>query len=156
MKKIISMTKAVGMTAFIAAVILKSVYFLHFIKENFSAANILLIIGIMLLALSYFVSSIESNVGKIKMGFNLLFTIFLIGSLFFLIFFPGANVMLFIVISLIPILMLLLLANNNMQQTAIFTREDLLWVIAILFVMLFLTITWNIHLSSIIPQKMNL
>jgi hypothetical protein len=156
MKKIISITKAVGMTAFIAAVILKSVYFLHIIKENFSVANILLIIGIMLLALSYFVSNIESNVGKIKMAFNLLFSIFLIGSLFFLIIFPGGNAMLFIVISLIPILMLLLLANNNMQQTTTFTREDLLWVIAILFVMLFLIITWNIHLGSILSHKLNL
>lgn len=152
MKKSISLTKAVGMTAFIAAVILKSIYFLHFVKENFSISNTLLILGVMLMALSYFLSNIESNIGKIKMVYNLLFSIFLVGSIFLFIFLPGGNAMLLIILAIIPILIMSLLIPNIKKQSSIFKIEDLIWVVAILFVMFFFIITWNIHLNSIVSQ----
>lgn len=155
MKKIISMTKAVGMTAFITAVTLKSVYFLHIVKENFSISNTLLTIGMMLMALSYFVSNFESNIGKIKMAFNLFFSIFLVGSIFIFIFLPGGKIMLFMILAILPILMILTLTNLNKQQTSIFKYEDLIWVVSILFVMICLVITWNLHLNSIISLNLN-
>jgi hypothetical protein len=156
MKKIVSIIKAIGMTAFMFAVILKSLFFLYVFKESIFGSNPLLVIGVMLLALSYFLSSFKSDEGRSKSAFNLLFCIFLIGSLFMLFFWQGSRLMLLIVISLIPILIFMLLPKKNSQISNPFTYEDLLWIIAILFGMTVYFITLILHLNTVIVQHINL
>lgn len=151
MKKLFSISKIIGMTAFIIAVVLKSLYLLNILIETPIGANPMLVIGVMLLATTYLFASF----GKIKdifyFIFNQLFGIFLISSLFFFMHWPGGVIMLLLMLGLIPILLLFLIMTRKSDNESTITREDLLWVIAILFVMLFFQVTWILHFSKLIP-----
>jgi len=149
MKKIISLTNAVGMTAFIAAVILKSIYFLNLISFTVLGSKFLLVIGLLLMSVSFFIKIIEPNTDTIKRIFNLLFSIFLIGNVFFQVFLPGANIMLSLVLVIIPSLITLLLINKKTVEFNSFSKNDLIWILVILFTIIFYLITWMIHLNSI-------
>ncbi len=146
---IVKWTKMIGLTFFLLGTVLKSLYF-HKIVSGFPFATQILAIGCMILSLSFFLKGyILKNLYSRLL--NMSFSIFLIGSLFILMHWPGGNVMLTLTTILIPVLILFIYLSSRNNQENENLMNDLLTIIVILFVLVFFLISWLMHYNSILP-----
>ena len=130
--------------------ILKSLFFLGIIKENFGFENFMHIIGSGGLASTYIISSVNKK-GVFIIAFNYLIALFLIGTLFFFMHYPGGKTMLYLSMGMIPLLILAISFGGKSENENGITVDELLWLVAILFVLIFGLIARVIYLDSLIP-----
>jgi hypothetical protein len=130
--------------------VLKSLFFLGIFKENFVPIDFILIIGNAGLAIIYIISSVKKK-GVFIIAFNYLITLFLIGTLFFFFHYPGGKTMLYLSMGIIPLLISALLFGRKSENENLITVDELLWLVAILFVLIFGLIARIIYLDSLIP-----
>ena len=116
--------------------ILKSLFFLGIIKENFGFENFMFMIGNAGLAIIYIISSVSKK-GVFILAFNYLIALFLIGTLFFFMHYPGGKTMLYLSMGIIPLLIFILLLRKKSENENGITVDELLWLVAILFVLIF-------------------
>ena len=131
--------------------ILKSLFFLDIIKENFVPIDSMLTIGNTGLAITYIISSVNKK-GVFIIAFNYLIALFLIGTLFFFMHYPGGKTMLYLSMGIIPLLILAISFGKKSENETVITVDELLWLVAILFVLIFGLIARIIYLSSLIPE----
>ena len=129
--------------------ILKSLFFLGIIKENFGFENFMHIIGSGGLASTYIISSVNKK-GVFIIAFNYLIALFLIGTLFFFMHYPGGKTMLYLSMGMIPLLILAISFGGKSENENGITVDELLWLVAILFVLIFGLIARVIYLDSLI------
>ena len=129
--------------------ILKSLFFLGIIKENFGFENFMHIIGSGGLASTYIISSVNKK-GVFIIAFNYLIALFLIGTLFFFMHYPGGKTMLYLSMGMIPLLILAISFGKKSENENGITVDELLWLVAILFVLIFGLIARVIYLDSLI------
>jgi len=130
--------------------IFKSLFLIGIIKDNFVLKDLLLIAGIAGLAIIYIISSLNKK-GVLIIAFNYLIALFLIGSLFFFSGYPGGKTMLYLSMGMIPLLILAISFGKKSENENGITVDELLWLVAILFVLIFGLIARIIYLSSLIP-----
>ena len=130
--------------------ILKSLFFLDIIKENFVPIDSMLTIGNTGLAITYIISSVNKK-GVFIIAFNYLIALFLIGTLFFFMHYPGGKTMLYLSMGIIPLLILAISFGKKSENETVITVDELLWLVAILFVLIFGLISRVIYLGSLIP-----
>lgn len=130
--------------------ILKSLFFLDIIKENFVPIDSMLTIGNTGLAITYIISSVNKK-GVFIIAFNYLIALFLIGTLFFFMHYPGGKTMLYLSMGIIPLLILAISFGKKSENEIGITVDELLWLVAILFVLIFGLIARIIFLGSLIP-----
>lgn len=130
--------------------ILKSLFFLGIFKENFGFENFMRIIGSLGLASTYIISSVNKK-GVLIIVLNYLIAIFLIGTLFFFFHYPGGKTMLYLSMGIIPLLILAISFGGKSENENGITVDELLWLVAILFVLIFGLIARVIYLDSLIP-----
>ena len=152
---VVKWTKIIGLTTFILGVIIKSLYFYKILSEIPAGSNAILIIGLMTLASSFL---IKSNLIKlIYFKFlNISFSIFLIGSLFIFMHWPGGEIMLMITVFLIPILIFLIYFNNRNNQEIKSLTNDLFTIIVVLFVIVFFFISSVMHFNGMLQLNQEL
>ncbi len=134
---------------FVFGSILKSLFFLGIIKENFGFENFMHIIGSGGLASTYIISSVNKK-GVFIIAFNYLIALFLIGTLFFFMHYPGGKTMLYLSMGMIPLLILAISFGGKSENENGITVDELLWLVAILFVLIFGLIARVIYLDSLI------
>jgi hypothetical protein len=130
--------------------IFKSLFLLGILKDNFVLKDLLLIAGIAGLAIIYIISSLNKK-GVFIIAFNYLIALFLIGSLFFFSGYPGGKTMLYLSMGMIPLLILAISFGKKSENENGITVDELLWLVAILFVLIFGLIARIIYLGSLIP-----
>jgi hypothetical protein len=130
--------------------ILKSLFFLGIIKENFGFENFMHIIGSGGLAITYIISSVNKK-GVFILAFNYLIALFLIGTLFFFMHYPGGKTMLYLSMGIMPLLIFILLLRKKSENENGITVDELLWLVAILFVLIIGLIARVIYMDSLIP-----
>lgn len=130
--------------------ILKSLFFLGIIKENFVPIDSMLTIGNAGLAITYIISSVNKK-GVFIIVLNYLIALFLIGILFFFMHYPGGKTMLYLSMGIIPLLILAISFGGKSENENGITVDELLWLVAILFVLIFGLIARVIYLDSLIP-----
>ncbi len=130
--------------------ILKSLFFLGIFKENFVPIDFMLMIGNAGLAITYIISSVNKK-GVFIVAFNYLIALFLMGTLFFFFHYPGGKTMLYLSMGIIPLLISALLFGKKSENENGITVDELLWLVAILFVLIFGLIARVIYLDSLIP-----
>jgi hypothetical protein len=130
--------------------IFKSLFLIGIIKDNFVLKDLLLIAGIAGLAIIYIISSLNKK-GVLIIAFNYLIALFLIGSLFFFSGYPGGKTMLYLSMGMIPLLILAISFGKKSENENGITVDELLWLVAILFVLIFGLIARIIYLGSLIP-----
>lgn len=130
--------------------ILKSLFFLGIFKENFGFENFMRIIGSLGLASTYIISSVNKK-GAFIIVLNYLIAIFLIGTLFFFMHYPGGKTMLYLSMGIIPLLILAISFGGKSENENGITVDELLWLVTILFVLIFGLIARVIYLDSLIP-----
>jgi hypothetical protein len=130
--------------------IFKSLFLIGIIKDNFVLKDLLLIAGIAGLAIIYIISSLNKK-GVLIIAFNYLIALFLIGSLFFFSGYPGGKTMLYLSMGMIPLLILAISFGKKSENENGITVDELLWLVAILFVLIFGLISRIIYLGSLIP-----
>jgi len=128
--------------------ILKSLFFLGILKENFGFADLMLMSGNAGLGCIYITSSLNKK-GVLILAFNYLIALFLMGTLFFYQNYPGGKTMLYLSMGMIPLLILAISFGKKSENEI--TVDELLWLIAILFVLIFGLISRIIYLGSQIP-----
>ncbi len=126
--------------------VLKSLFLLGVIKDNFLIADLMLIAGNAGLSVTYIILSLNKK-GVFLIAFNYLIAIFLMGTLFFYQNFPGGKMILYLTMGIIPLLIFILLLRKKTEKDLLFTIEELLWVVAILFVLMFYFISRIIYLG---------
>ena len=136
--------------------IFKSLFLLGIVKENFVYKDnfenfvfrdLLIIAGNAGLAIIYIISSLNKK-GVLIIAFNYLIALFLIGSLFFFSGYPGGKTMLYLSMGIIPLLILAISFGKKSENEI--TIDELLWLVAILFVLIFGLIARIIYLGSLI------
>jgi len=130
--------------------ILKSLFFLGIIKENFGFENFMLMIGNLGLASTYIISTLNKK-GVFITAFNYLIALFLIGTLFFFFHYPGGKTMLYLSMGIMPLLIFILLLRKKSENENGITVDELLWLVAILFVLIIGLIARVIYIDSLIP-----
>ena len=130
--------------------IFKSLFLIGIIKDNFVLKDLLLIAGIAGLAIIYIISSLNKK-GVLIIAFNYLIALFLIGSLFFFSGYPGGKTMLYLSMGMIPLLILAISFGKKSENENGITVDELLWLVAILFVLIFGLLARIIYLGSLIP-----
>ena len=139
--------------------IFKSLFLLGIVKENFVYKDnfenivfrdLLIIAGNAGLAIIYIISSLNKK-GVLIIAFNYLIALFLIGSLFFFSGYPGGKTMLYLSMGMIPLLILAISFGKKSENENGITVDELLWLVAILFVLIFGLIARIIYLGSLIP-----
>lgn len=130
--------------------ILKSLFFLGILKENFGFADLMLMAGNAGLGCIYITSSLYKK-SVLLIAFNYFIAIFLVGSLFFYQNYPGGKIMLYLSMGIIPLLILALYFGEKSENENGITAYELLWLVAILFVLIFGLIARIIYLGSLIP-----
>jgi hypothetical protein len=130
--------------------IFKSLFLLGILKDPFVLKDLLLIAGIAGLAIIYIISSLNKK-GVLIIAFNYLIALFLIGSLFFFSGYPGGKTMLYLSMGMIPLLILAISFGKKSENENGITVDELLWLVAILFVLIFGLISRIIYLGSLIP-----
>jgi hypothetical protein len=137
--------------------IFKSLFLLGIVKENFVYKDnfenfvfrdLLIIAGNAGLAIIYIISSLNKK-GVLIIAFNYLIALFLIGTLFFFSGYPGGKTMLYLSMGIIPLLILAISFGKKSENEI--TIDELLWLVAILFVLIFGLIARIIYLGSLIP-----
>jgi hypothetical protein len=147
---VVKWTKMIGLTFFVLGTLLKSLYFYKIVREIPVASNPILVIGCMILSMSFFLKVyVMKNLYSRLL--NMSFSIFLIGTLFIFMHLPGGNVMLTLTTILIPILILFIYLSSRNNQENENLMNDLLTIIVILFVLVFFLISWLMHYNSIFP-----
>jgi hypothetical protein len=136
--------------------VFKSLFLLGIVKENFVYKDnfenfvfrdLLIIAGNAGLAIIYIISSLNKK-GVLIIAFNYLIALFLIGSLFFFSGYPGGKTMLYLSMGIIPLLILAISFGKKSENEI--TIDELLWLVAILFVLIFGLIARIIYLGSLI------
>jgi len=146
---VVKWTRIVGLTLFIIGALVKSLYFYKIIS-GVPLITELIAISCCILALSFiFNSYIKKNLYSRLL--NMSFSIFIIGTLFIFMHWPGGNVMLTLTTILIPILILFIYLSSRNNQENENLMNDLLTIIVILFVLVFFLIAWLMHYNSILP-----
>jgi hypothetical protein len=135
---------------FVLGSISKSLFLLGFIKEDLLFLGLALMIGNAGLAISYILSSINRK-GIFIIVFNYLIAMFLIGTLFFFSGYPGGKTILYVSMGMIPLLILALTFARKSENENVVTADELLWLVAILFVLIIGLISRIIYLGSLIP-----
>ena len=107
------------------------------------------IIGSGGLASTYIISSVNKK-GVFIIAFNYLIALFLIGTLFFFMHYPGGKTMLYLSMGMIPLLILAISFGKKSENENGITVDELLWLVAILFVLIFGLIARVIYLDSLI------
>jgi hypothetical protein len=130
--------------------ILKSLFLLGIFKENFGFVDLMLIAGNAGLAITYITLSLNKK-GVLILAFNYLIALFLMGTLFFYQNYPGGKTMLYLSMGMIPLLILAISFGKKSENENGITVDELLWLIAILFVLIFGLISRIIYLGSQIP-----
>lgn len=130
--------------------IFKSFFLLGIFKDPFVLKDLLLIAGIAGLAIIYIISSLNKK-GVLIIAFNYLIALFLIGTLFFFMHYPGGKTMLYLSMGMIPLLILAISFGKKSENENGITVDELLWLVAILFVLIFGLIARIIYLGSHIP-----
>ena len=130
--------------------ILKSLFFLGIFKENFGFVDLMLMAGNAGLGCIYVISSLNKK-GVLIIAFNYLIALFLVGSLFFYQNYPGGKTMLYLSMGIIPLLFLALYFGEKSENENVGMAYELLWLVAILFVLIFGLISRIIYLNSLIP-----
>jgi hypothetical protein len=130
--------------------IFKSLFLLGILKDPFVLKDLLLIAGIAGLAIIYVISSLNKK-GVLIIAFNYLIALFLIGTLFFFSGYPGGKTMLYLSMGIIPLLILAISFGKKSENENGITVDELLWLVAILFVLIFGLIARIIYLGSLIP-----
>ena len=130
--------------------IFKSFFLLGILKDPFVLKDLLLIAGIAGLAIIYIISSLNKK-GVLIIAFNYLIALFLIGTLFFFMHYPGGKTMLYLSMGMIPLLILAISFGKKSENENGITVDELLWLVAILFVLIFGLIARIIYLGSLIP-----
>lgn len=131
---------------FVFGSILKSLFFLGIIKENIGFADLMLIAGNAGLGCIYITSSFNKK-GVLIIAFNYLIALFLMGSLFFYQNYPGGKTMLYLSMGIIPLLILAISFGKKSENENGITVDELLWIVAILFVLIFGLIARIIYLG---------
>jgi hypothetical protein len=88
------------------------------------------------LSIIYIISSVTKK-GVFILAFNYLIALFLIGTLFFFMHYPGGKTMLYLSMGIIPLLIFILLLRKKSENENGITVDELLWLVAILFVLIF-------------------
>jgi hypothetical protein len=130
--------------------IFKSLFLLGILKDPFVLKDLLLIAGIAGLAIIYIISSLNKK-GVLIIAFNYLIALFLIGTLFFFSGYPGGKTMLYLSMGIIPLLILAISFGKKSENENGISVDELLWLVAILFVLIFGLIARIIYLGSLIP-----
>jgi hypothetical protein len=102
------------------------------------------------LAITYIISSVNRK-GIFIIAFNYLIAMFLIGTLFFFSGYPGGKTILYVSMGMIPLLILALTFARKSENENVVTADELLWLVAILFVLIIGLISRIIYLGSLIP-----
>jgi hypothetical protein len=110
----------------------------------------MLTIGNTGLAITYIISSVNKK-GVFIIAFNYLIALFLIGTLFFFMHYPGGKTMLYLSMGIIPLLILAISFGKKSENETVITVDELLWLVAILFVLIFGLIARVIYIDSLIP-----
>lgn len=147
---ILKWTKMIGLRLFILGTLLKSLFLYKIVGETPMLTNLILVLGCMILSSTFFLNGyILKNLYSRLLNFS--FSIFLIGTLFIFMHWPGGNVMLTLTTILIPVLILFIYLNSRNNQENENLMNDLLTIIVILFVLVFFLISWLMHYNSILP-----
>jgi hypothetical protein len=144
--KIIKYQKILFFSVFALGSLLKSVFLIGLIKENFWLSDAFITVGTAGLSITYIISSLNKK-GIFILTFNYLIAIFLMGTLFFYQNYPGGKTMLFLTIGIIPLLLFSLLLIKKTEKELLITVEELLWVVAILFVLIFYFVSRIVYLG---------
>lgn len=144
--KIIKYQKILFFSVFALGSLLKSLFLLGVIKDNSLFADLMLIAGNAGLAITYIASSLNRK-GVFILAFNYLIAIFLMGTLFFYQNYPGGKIILYLTMGIIPLLIFILLLRKKSETDLLITVEELLWLVAILFVLMFYFISRIVYLG---------